>query len=251
MKRVLVLMGVAALAGGALGACSDDEEFDQAAYCKIALELAEQEAPTDEQLDEYVAAAPDEIKDDAAFVAGKFKDADGNIGAIFSDPEVQERFERIEAAERLHDCGTQGDDEGGDDGEEEGAGDPEPAEGATVVEVTGVEYAFQGVPETAAAGPTAFQFTNGGQEIHEMVLMRLVEGKTAADVLTLEGEDDPNSAAIIEEEVGALFAEPGGEPGGFLNTDLSAGNYALFCFVPGEGGEPHAAQGMSAEFAVA
>ena len=38
------------------------------------------------------------------------------------------------------------------------------------VDVRAADYAFQGVPSEVDAGVTSFEFTNGGTEVHEMVL---------------------------------------------------------------------------------
>lgn len=244
-----VLIGVVGLA-----ACDDSGGFDEAAFCEIAREFqAIDDVPSNEQLDRYVEAAPDEIKDDAEFAAEQIREADGNIGAVFGDPEIgprmEEAFENIEAAETErcdidHDDGEDGED--GEDGPPEG--DPEPAEGANVVEVTGVEYAFEGVPAEIPAGLTAFGFTNGGEEAHEMFVGKLAEGTTLDDVLAFEG--DPIEGGLVTEEVGGTFGEPGSDAT-YVNAELAPGTYGMVCFVPGPEGKPHAELGMTAEFTVA
>lgn len=247
MTSLIRLAAVAALAAVGFVGCDSGGGFDQEAFCKIAREINEVEgAPSTEQLDEYVAAAPDDIEEDAEFVAGKFEEAGNNIGAVFADPEIGEKIARFEEAER-RECGLH---EGADEGEIEGEGDAAPAEGSAVVEVTGVEYAFRGVPETVPAGLTALAFANDGSEAHQMVVFRLAEGKAVADILTLEGEDDPAAAEVIEAEVGSAFGEPGGDTG-YVNADLTPGSYALVCFIPGPEGKPHAELGMTAQFTVA
>src|SRR5688500_10650019 len=74
-------------------------------------------------------------------------------------------------------------------GTETGAASPEPmaspattttqspAPGAVEgeIEVSAVEYAFVGVPETVPAG-TTFRLRNDGQEVHEFALVRRNEG---------------------------------------------------------------------------
>lgn len=247
MTGLMRLTAVAALAAVGLAACDSGGGFDQAAFCKIAREINDVEgAPSTEQLDEYVAAAPDDIEEDAEFVADKFEEAGNNIGAVFADPQIGEKIGRFEEAER-RECGLH---EDAEEGEIEGEGDTEASEGAAVVEVTGVEYAFQGVPQAVPAGLTALALTNGGEEAHQMVVFRLAEGRAAADILSLEGEDDPAAAEVIEEEVGSAFGEPGGETG-YVNADLTPGSYALVCFIPGPGGKAHAELGMTADLTVA
>lgn len=248
MSRSIRLVATVAVAALGLAACDSGGGFDEEAYCKIAREFFEAEGPpSNAQLDRYVEAAPPEIEDDAEFVAGKFKAAEGNVGAVFSDPEVEKRFENISAAEKKR-CGLDHDDEGGEEGEPETA----PAPGATVVEITGVEYAFEGVPETLPAGLTALGFTNGGEEAHEMVVGKLAEGVTTDQIVeAAQGDGDPREQGLIEEVGGTLGPrEPGGEKT-YVNAELAPGNYAMFCFVPGPEGKPHAALGMSARFTVA
>lgn len=249
MTRVIRLAAAAAAVALVGAACDDSGGFDKEAFCKIATEFNEQEgAPTPEQLDEYIAAAPDDIKADAEFVADKIKQADGDMGSVFGDPEVGEKISRFEEAE-TRECGLHQDDEGNN---EEGGDEPvtEPAEGAAVVEITAVEYAFEGVPETVPAGSTALGFSNEGDAAHELVVFRLVDGKTLDDFLSLEGEDDPRVDEIVDEEVGGTFSEPGGEVT-YANLELAPGTYVLACFVPGPEGKSHAEHGMTAQFTVA
>ena len=65
----------------------------------------------------------------------------------------------------------------GIDHSEDGApeGDEEPAEGATEVEVTATDYAFE-LPETVAAGSTALVMHNDGDEAHFMIVERILQG---------------------------------------------------------------------------
>lgn len=118
------------------------------------------------------------------------------------------------------------------------------------VDVTGIDYAFQGVPETIAAGTTAFAFTNGSDgEEHEMILLRKADGEALSfqEILALP-EDEAMAKAQF---VAAAFAPPGGE--GSTLADLEAGSYAMVCFIPvggGEDGPPHFTEGMFQEFTV-
>src|SRR5947208_10049100 len=52
--------------------------------------------------------------------------------------------------------------------------------GPSVVTITATDYAF-GVPDTIAAGLTTFRLVNQGKELHHASLVRLGEGKSAAD----------------------------------------------------------------------
>lgn len=118
------------------------------------------------------------------------------------------------------------------------------------VPVSGIDYAFEGVPATIDAGTVAFAFTNESEaEEHEMILLRKGDGVTMSfqEILELPEEEAMTNA----EFVGATFAPPGGE--GSTLAELEAGDYAMVCFIPvggGEDGPPHFAEGMLQEFAV-
>jgi len=118
------------------------------------------------------------------------------------------------------------------------------------VDVTGVDYAFEDVPETIEAGTVAFNFTNAAEsEEHEMIVFRRADGVTLGFEELLElGEEE--SADKIEFKTVA-FAPPGGE--GATLAELDPGAYAMVCFIPvggGEEGPPHFTQGMIQEFSV-
>jgi hypothetical protein len=117
------------------------------------------------------------------------------------------------------------------------------------VDVTGIDYAFQGVPDSIAAGTTAFAFTNSSDgEEHEMIILRKADGEALSfeEILALPEEEAMEKAQFV----GATFAPPGGE--GSTLADLEAGSYAMVCFIPvgGEDGPPHFTEGMFTEFTV-
>lgn len=128
------------------------------------------------------------------------------------------------------------------------------------VAVTGVDYAFEGVPATLEPGVTAFRFTNEGQEVHEMVLLRINDDVEASieDLLELPEEE----AQQMVEDVAFTFAPPGGEATTF--ADLGPGRYGVICFIPvgttsfedlpedqaAAEAPPHFTQGMVAVFQI-
>lgn len=117
---VLVLFGFAACDSGGNGG-------DLAAFCQLGAELDEQDDfPTDEQLDDWAAEAPDEISDDVDSAVDQFKDAESEEAkaALFQDSEFTDRFEAVEAFEEEN-CGR--DDPDTDEGDENG----EAADGIT------------------------------------------------------------------------------------------------------------------------
>lgn len=148
------------------------------------------------------------------------------------------------------------------------ASEPAATEGAApageTLEVTGVEYEFQGLSDTAPAG-TELSFTNGGKEAHELVLMRIKDGETrSADELLALPEKQAEKVAKFQ---GVSIAGPG-EDGKVVEGELTLaepGRYVALCFIPvgtkelpkgkpeegkGPGGPPHFTKGMVAEITV-
>lgn len=149
-----------------------------------------------------------------------------------------------------------------------------PDGGGASVEITGVDYAFEGVPDSVTAG-TELSFLNGSEgEVHEIVALLLPddEERPVDELVTLP-----------EEEIDAIFgtgppalvtvAGPGeaGEVAVGDGTLAEAGRYVLICAIPTgadpeeffdpanqseegppdvEGGPPHFVQGMYAELRV-
>jgi hypothetical protein len=117
------------------------------------------------------------------------------------------------------------------------------------VDVTAVEYAFEGVPETIGAGTVAFSFSNEGGEEHEMILVKKAEGVTQSfeEIANLPEEE---SESLVEFR-GATYAAPGEESSAL--AELDPGEYAMLCFIPVGGDDsapPHFTKGMLQEFTV-
>lgn len=122
--------------------------------------------------------------------------------------------------------------------------------GWTPADVTGIDYAFEGISATMPAGLTAVAFTNGGEELHEMVVFAKSEGVTETFDELLELPEDEVGDKVTP--VGGIPPiEPGTEETALL--DLEAGEYMAICFLPvggGEDGPPHFLEGMKTEFTV-
>ena len=120
------------------------------------------------------------------------------------------------------------------------------------VEVTGIDFEYEGVPETIDAGTVAFQFTNDAETEDHM--MGILKKKDGVDLTWEELLDLPEGEAeSMTEFKGEAFA-PAGESSSAL-AELDAGEYAMICFIPVgspevEDGPPHFTQGMLAEFTV-
>jgi hypothetical protein len=85
------------------------------------------------------------------------------------------------------------------------AGGSAPVSGT--IAVTGHNYAFGGVPEVVASG-AEFTFTNASKnEVHEIVIVKVVDGETRTLEELLELPEDESDALV--EFQGLLVALPG------------------------------------------
>jgi hypothetical protein len=123
-----------------------------------------------------------------------------------------------------------------------------------VIDVTAKEYEYSGIPDTISTGYHVVNFSNEGNEQHEMFAFRINDGVT---------ESLDEIFALPEEEiftkitpVNGSYAPPGqSEASAWSLTE--AGKYAVVCFISvgsvgdteGEG-PPHFTQGMVKEFEV-
>jgi hypothetical protein len=105
--------------------------------------------------------------------------------------------------------------------------------GYPVIDVTAQEYAFVGIPEEIAAGPTIFNITNKGEQVHEMIVFRISDDVdlSVQEILQLPDEETEGMA----EDVGGTFVLPGNTGHAVLN--LTPGRHAALCFIP-EGTTP-------------
>jgi hypothetical protein len=124
------------------------------------------------------------------------------------------------------------------------------------VDVTTVDYEFEDLPASIAAGPTSFEISNEGTDVHEVVLMRKNDGVTltAEELVALPEEEAMTKATFIG--VGGPTV-PGSSD--YLVADLEPGNYVVLCFLPvgmkamdgpPPDGPPHFMEGMVAELTV-
>jgi len=145
---------------------------------------------------------------------------------------------------------------------------------AQLVTVEGVDYAFENLPESVAAG-TKLEFTNASEaEVHELVAIRLPdeEARPVAELIQLPEEEID---AIVGDTMPAVvLVAPPGEAGMAAVGDgtlTEPGRYAVLCFIPigadpdefmaamqsessgppqVDGGPPHVTAGMYAELVV-
>lgn len=117
------------------------------------------------------------------------------------------------------------------------------------LDIAGVDYAFEGLPDEIPAGHTTIAFTDEGNEEHEIMIVKLADGED----LTLDELLD-----LPEEEVFSKVqpvAVTWGAPGetGYTAMDLEPGTYFALCNIPiggGEQGAPHHTAGMKQTFVV-
>ena len=225
--------GGGAAAGDAAAYCDALVEFNSAVF-EVQLEdgaTEEDILAAGEQLtplfDEVEANAPEEVAATAAELGTTIDSLNEGDATAFNAEETSSTYFTM-VADSLETCGL----------------DP--------VEITAVDYAFEGVPDTIPAGQSGLVLVNDSDagEPHEFIIFKKAEGDTrsAEEIL-----NDPASQEQGPGEfAGAAFAAtPGTRAGAIL--DLEPGNYIAVCFIPvggGEEGPPHFTEGMVAEFTV-
>jgi hypothetical protein len=115
------------------------------------------------------------------------------------------------------------------------------------VDVTAVDYSFEGLPATLDAGTVGFKLTNEGAEPHVIVVFKINDGDSTTLEQLLELPEDQ----VMQHASFAAAASAGPGSWGASFAELEPGRYAAFCPIPmGGDGPPHFMQGMSAEFEV-
>jgi hypothetical protein len=109
-----------------------------------------------------------------------------------------------------------------------------------VVTYNATNYKFTG-PTEIPAGMTTFRLINDGPGFHHMQIIRLDSGKTMADFEAAFKKKGPPPSWLVM--VGGPNA-PNPKMEANATLDMTAGNYALVCFVDIPEGMPHAAKGM-------
>jgi uncharacterized cupredoxin-like copper-binding protein len=108
------------------------------------------------------------------------------------------------------------------------------------------DYGFK--PSTPLrAGNHVVLVRNDGKQVHELVLTKLLPGKTPGDIASwVEKMAGPPPAHFLG---GVSPIAPGHS--NTLSLDLTPGHYVFLCFVPdAKDGKPHVAHGMVSDFVV-
>ncbi|SDF81058.1 hypothetical protein SAMN05660662_3448 [Blastococcus aurantiacus] len=233
------------------GTSAAESGADPAEFCEAAVDLEagfssgpgpDESAPPEEQqaaLEEFSATmepllaeveetAPEDISEDVETAAGLVREGiSGNDPSVLESAEFQEADDAIDEY-MLGECGYE------------------------QIEATGVDYEYEGLPDTVPAGVVAVTFTNEGEEVHEIGIARVNDDVTepVEQLLTLPEEEVFSKLQVM----GVTFASPGESETTFLRMD--EGRYGAACFIP-EGtthmeamgsGAPHFTLGMFAEF---
>jgi hypothetical protein len=122
-----------------------------------------------------------------------------------------------------------------------------PVSGAPVVFVAH-DYEFSG-PDRIPAGVTTMQIVNRGQDIHHIQLIKLLQGKTAADFNAALKADPSRLPPWIKFVGGPNAVLPGSQAMATMN--LVQGDYLLVCLIPDKSGMPHMVLGMQKPLSVA
>jgi hypothetical protein len=183
--------------------------------------------------DDVVATAPEEVSSEVDALSGAVDQLAAGDPAAFEAPPVVEASERYDAFVDSE-CGW------------------------VVLDVTTTDYEFDGIPSELEVGPVRIRIDNGGDEVHEVLVLRVEDGteQSIEQILELPEEE----ALELVTPMGApAFALPGERGASVL--DLVPGDYVAICMIPtgvtGEdsqpapGAAPHAAQGMVTPFSVA
>jgi hypothetical protein len=97
-------------------------------------------------------------------------------------------------------------------------------------------------------GKQVIEVQNHGSQSHELVLVKLVPGKTVHDVIASIEDRNAEQAGM---PVGGVTPMSVGESN-WVSVDLEPGTYGLICFIPDQRGDgkPHFMHGMTKEFEV-
>ena len=114
------------------------------------------------------------------------------------------------------------------------------------VEIKLTDYAF-GLSKPLTAGQHVIRVVNAGQQTHEVMVIRLAPGKTAAQVASwVEKMEGPPPGEPLSGVAGLGVGQTASFP-----LTLTPGEYGLICFIPdAKDGKPHYVHGMVHQFKI-
>jgi hypothetical protein len=103
----------------------------------------------------------------------------------------------------------------------------------TRIDVTAVDWAFGGIPLEVPAGHVAFRVTNAGGEMHEMGILRRIDGATQNwdEIAQIATDGDESALEGIAEWVAHAWI-PDSDTSAIAYADLTPGEYAAICAMP-------------------
>jgi hypothetical protein len=117
---------------------------------------------------------------------------------------------------------------------------------AADISVTMHDYTWD-LSTPLTAGTHTLKVTTAPGQPHELVLVRLAEGKTAQDFAAWA--EKMQGPPPVESLNGIAIMQPGQV--NYTTIDFKPGHYAFVCFVPdATDGKPHVAHGMVKEFTI-
>jgi hypothetical protein len=112
---------------------------------------------------------------------------------------------------------------------------------AAVTTIKMLDYDYQ-LSQPLTPGRQTIRVENVGPQLHELALLKLAPGKTAADFAAWD-KGGMKGAPPAEPVGGVVGLDKGGSA--TFTVDLTAGDYALMCFIPdSKDGKPHHMHGM-------
>jgi hypothetical protein len=115
------------------------------------------------------------------------------------------------------------------------------------LEVHMLDFGYD-LPSEINAGEQIWEVFNAGVQPHELLVAKLKDGKTIADVMTFLQSGEQGEAPY-EFQGGAQAMAT--SYSSFVEFDLAVGDYVVLCFVPDPAtGKPHIALGMIKPFTV-
>jgi hypothetical protein len=114
--------------------------------------------------------------------------------------------------------------------------------------VTMKDFTFE-APATLPAGRSIVRVVNDGPQPHEMVVLRLAQGRTVTDVTQFFSAVPPSGPPPFQAVGGMQGLDRG--LAGFASLELQTGDYAMICLIPDPAsGRTHLDLGMSRGFSV-
>lgn len=128
------------------------------------------------------------------------------------------------------------------------AQEPQPVEApedAVEVSVEVTEYEMDLSEDEVEGDTLVLNIENSGEQDHEVVVLRLEDGATTADILVNPGPDLPEGITVIGQQT--VLA---GEEATMVLTGLEPGDYALVDLLPDVSGVPFLALGVEAALTI-